>query len=65
MSGPGRGGVTEDTVMNVMHDIRDAKVQKRAEIIEKKQAGRSATKAADISENMKLGKSTVEKPRGH
>ena len=53
-------GVTGDTVLNVMRGIRDSQ-DKNAESTERKNAVSAATKAADISEQMKLGKYTVEK----
>ena len=58
MSGP--GGVTGDTVLNVMRGIRDAK-DKKAEITERNRVARSSTKAVDISKQMMLGKATVDK----
>ena len=53
-------GVTGDTVLNVMRGIRDSQ-DKNAESTERKNAVSAATKAADISEQMTLGKATVEK----
>ena len=54
------GGVTGYTVMNVMHGIRNEK-DKKEESTEKNRAARAVTKAAEIAEQMPLGKATVDK----
>ena len=54
------GGVTGDTVLNVMRGIRYAK-DKKAEFTQKNREARVATKAADIADKMTLGKATVKK----
>ena len=54
------GGVTCDTVLNVVRVIRDAN-DKKTEITEQNRAARAAKKAADIANQMTLGKANVEK----
>ena len=54
------GGVTSDTVLNVMRGIGYGK-DKNEEIAEKNCVARSETKAADISKHMTLIKDTVVK----
>ena len=54
------GGVTGDTVLNMMRGIREEK-DKKAEITEKNFATRVKTKADDISKYMTLWKATVDK----
>ena len=54
------GGVTSDTVLNVMRGIGYGK-DKNMEIAENNCVARSATKAADISKHMTLIKATVVK----
>ena len=57
------GGVTGDTVLNVMRGIGYAK-DKKAEIAENNRVAVEVTKAAYISKQMTLGKDTVEKLAG-
>ena len=55
-----RGGVTGDTVLNMMREIRYAK-EKKEESTEKNRAERAVTKAADIAKQTILGGANVEK----
>ena len=54
------GGVTGDTVLNMMRGIRDEKY-KKTESTDKNHTERAAAKAADIAEQMTLGEPTVDK----
>ena len=54
-----QGGVTGDTVLNVIHGNRDAK-DKKALNYREEVCGKTAMKAADIFDQMTLGKVNVE-----
>ena len=62
ISGPGwrLGGITCDTVLNVMHGVGYSK-GKKSESIENNRAVIEATKAEEIAEHITLGKAIVGK----